>query len=474
MYYAEADESVRPPPLTIIRPVPCPHSETLQILPMPDKQSTIPTDNSPTASRPRTRFLRSIAVFSFVSAVLLAVTPQLLLKTPLRNQVLKAAVPGTLFSMSAGSAGGSWLSPLHFENLVLQSETGGIHCQVRRCSTSHGLLHYLSKAVDFGKLTLHNVRLTIHLDSDDEWPEFSSGNADGLTGEFEVLDSRLQLLVSSRERPLVDFDHIDITGRILRSSGSGRELQVDPCLLMDHASLSEQSAVQNLTLIAPVLASTTQMTGAASVWLDEIRFSLDSRRVSPLPVTGHAEFHELAATPDQDMLNQIRMFSGLLGLSAPETLQLTMLQDSTVDFEIREHEIYHRSAGFMLPEINRGLQIASTGSLGFDLSLDMQLAVDLAEIGGSFSALFPDSVLPLHVTGTINDPQLSMKAPAVFVPAASQSTEKKLPNTPAGGTLFPDGASPGRQANILLRTLGSLLKQKPDTTGSEQQINVEQ
>ncbi len=437
---------------------------------MPDKHNSLPAQSPETSASARpvpVRFLRRFSVFSLVVALLLAAAPQLLLKTPLRNQVLKAAVPGTLFSMSAAAATGGWLTPLDFENVVIQSSTGGVNCLIRRCSASHGLLHYLLGAASFGKLTLQNASLTIHLDSEDEWPDFSSGNTDGLTGEFEVRDSRLRLLVSSREHPLIDFDHFNVTGRILRTAESGRELLIDPCLLMDHASLDEQAAVQNLTLIAPVLASTTQMHGSASVGLEEIRFSLEHENASPWPISGQAVFHELSATPDQKMLQQISVFSGLLGLQAPETMHLTVLHDSAVDFEIREQEIFHRSSGFMLPSVSPELQIDSTGSLRFDLSLDMQLNVDLSGTGRDFSALLPGSRLPLQVSGTISSPQISLASQSGVLRRAGDFSVEKLMDNPAGVLPFLRGSGTESSGNLLLPLLDSLLKQKRRSSSAD-------
>lgn len=424
--------------------------------------------DTPSSRRIRRRFLTALLPLS----VLTLLAPAVLFQTPLRNLILAAAVPGTSISATAESASGGWFEAIEFRGIDLHSRDGGLICTARRFTTTHGLLHYLINAADFGTLTLTEASLVVRIDENGEWPEFTSGTPSQSFGRFMVEDSSLRLEVASRDVPLIDFPRINLAGEITWTPGNGQQLRISPCVLMDHEPLSDLDQQQNLVLIAPLLSQAAGIHGSASISLETIEFSLDDEAADPFPIRGTATIHDLYAAADDNLLNRTRSLAGLLGLQMDDIPQLTMARNSTISFSISELGFVHESCAFLMPEISHGLQIRSSGILGMDGSLNLGLEVDLSAIGRDLSFLFPNSRIPLQVTGTVDDPEFRMAGGFPALPNFGGFPDNGADNQNADPqSLFQQQRGDGAGGE-LLKTLGSLLDfrsrgQKKNPTAAE-------
>lgn len=367
------------------------------------------------AAPPTPRWRRAFVTSSILVAMLISgagLLPPLLVHTSLRNQVLHSALKTEELTATSEDASGGWLAPLVFRNVRIVDARGRFICTIRELRTSRGLLGFIGGGESIGQVTLIEPRIEIHVSEDGKWPDCRQQPSKTQLS-FLVEDGSLLVTVPWRKTAIVDVDDLKVAGRIAPGDDGGRMLIVEPIQIFDHEPLSESHTQQNLALIAPVLSQATQLSGSASVWLDELRVPLDGTQKSRSPVRGRAEFHSLEARLKDEWTRQLAAVSGAMtGTELPDRIEV--LKDSKVTFAISEEGITHDGMVFLLPKIAQELRVTSSGIIHLDESLDLRLAVALPKILHAdrpmLAILSQLSAEPLQlvVKGTVSRPQLQL------------------------------------------------------------------
>lgn len=358
--------------------------------------------------------------------VILAVagTPAILVHTSARNVLLSTAIHSETLQASAESADGGWFRPLEFHNLQLVDAAGQVTCSIGRLQTSRGLLAFLLDGDAPLHVSLHDARLKVDLNEDGSWPGCGRQHSSESVLHYSIHGGAFQLNAPWRSLPIVDLAELNINGRIGPDATGRRQLFVEPCSLLNETRISDSHASQNLALIAPILSQTTRIAGTASVRLDAITVPLDGADSSnPLPLRGQAVFHKLDASLRNEFLGQLKRL-----LPAAETAiasRIEVLEDLTVSFEVTKTGIRHSGMVVLLPELARNLRITSSGNIGLDESLQLDLEIQLpqlaqepaAEPNGSqtqspaFAALLAglaSQPLRIEVIGTVSQPKFAL------------------------------------------------------------------
>ena len=374
-----------------------------------------PQHHSTHAPRPR-RWRRAVVSGSLLLSMLATGTlllPSLLLQTS-ASQLLLSLAAGSGISVTSSGASGGWLTPLVFQNVQLRDAAGQLDCSIAELSTSKGLWGFLSGASTTTLLRLQNAVLRIKIGPDGRWPEFGSQDAATSDVLFAVENGHFQLSVPWRQVPLVDLDQLNLTGHVGLNSQQRRTIQFHKSQIFDHTPLSDSHADQNLALVAPVLSQTSNITGSASVWLDAIEMPLDATGSgTPFPIRGRVTFHKLEAMLADPLEHRLPvLLRRPAGLILPDRLRVA--QETSVNFEITESGIHHDRMEFQLPQVASDFQIATSGTLRLDETLDLQLEVGLP---GTLSnnllwlrllSFVVKPPLMLAVTGTIAEPAVGL------------------------------------------------------------------
>ncbi len=356
--------------------------------------------------------------------IAIAGTPALLVHTSARNLLLSTAIHSDTLQVSAQSADGGWFRPLEFHNLQLTDAAGQVSCRIGRLQTSKGLLTFLLDGDAPLHVSLHNTQLTVNLNEDGSWPDCGRQHSSKSTLHYSIRGGAFHLNAPWRPLPIVDLAQLNLNGRIGPDAVGRRQLFVEPCSLLLRAPISDSHASQNLALIAPILSQTTRIEGAASVSLDAITVPLDSPEpATPFPLRGRAVFHKLDASLRNEFLRQLTMLLPSAETALPSRIEV--LEDLSVNFEVTESGIRHSGMVVLLPELARNLQITTSGSIALDESLQLDLHVQLPQIGqepaterGSSQSHSPALVAllaglasqPLHiqVSGTVSNPKFTL------------------------------------------------------------------
>ncbi|MEI7698265.1 MAG: hypothetical protein WCK86_00605 [Planctomycetia bacterium] len=448
----------------------------------PESSYSTPAEIRPRYRRRRALISGSLVLSLVASAVIVA--PSVLMQTSASNILLGSAIGDHLSAQSAGAEGG-WMAPLVFRKVVISDDVGGIECTIAELQTSKGLLQFLLGGSDVTQVALRDAVMTIHIGDDGQWPRFGSTQPSDSRLNVTIENGRLQLTVPWRVLPLVDLDRLNLTGRVGPNEQQRRVFSLDAAQIFDRTPLSEAHTEQNLALIAPILSQTTNLTGSASVWLDSVTIPLDnSGSGSPFPLGGRVVFHELNAQLRDTMASQLTVLLGQTsGMTLPD--QIAVIRESRVNFEITDAGIHHDSMVFVLPQLAPDFEVASSGTLGLDETLDLQLEVRLPAVLGDDKPLLrllsqaSTTPLVLSVTGTVAKPIFGMPGGFSLLnslareldPGSEGEAKPSLPSAIGGliqSARKPKGSNSAKSiAGSILNLIRATEKSKDDTTAKD-------
>ena len=419
--------------------------------------ATLEHKHSP--ARPRWR--RAIVASSVVCSLVvggIVMLPTVLNQTSYRDHVLNTAFSNYGLTGSSATASGGWLVPVGYQQIEISDAQGRVKVSIEEVRTTRSLLGLFSSGTDLGEITLVNPVVEIALDEHGRLPIAQPGAVPSeLNVAFNVENGAFRLSVPWRTLPIVDVDGLNIAGAV-EQRDDGRWLRVDPVQVFDHERLAEAHTEQNLALIAPVLSQTTRVSGEASVWLDGVEMQLDGdgAAASPFPLKGRAEFYGVEARLKPAWATQISRLVGQLG-NRPVPDRLELVRDSVVEFQFSEQGIHHQGLAILLPDVADQLRVHSSGTVGFDEKLDLNLAVQMPGTPRRASPLLNTlttlmaTPLQLRVVGTVSEPQLVPPAGSTWLDEVSQrlAPGQHSPQPPtveqAVLELIQTGADPNKQ-----------------------------
>ncbi len=379
---------------------------------------------------------RGVVATSIILSILSAgvcVAPTVLTATAMRNSLLNSAIENEELTVMAESATGGWFAPLVFHGVRMADAEGQVVWTVKEIQTAKGLLSFITDPIHIGEIRLVESSLQVHLNADGQWPLKCRAKASKSELSFRIENASLELNVPWRAIPIVELSQLTITGDIGPDVNGRRMLNIDPVQVLNHEVLSESHTQQNLALIAPVLSQATELSGSASVWLDEIHISLDENPASNVdsgeisgtehgesesesknfPIHGRAEFHVLEARLKELWTRQLTALIGQVsGTSLPDQIQV--LKDSTVEFSVSKDGIAHESLVFLLPQLSQDLTITSSGIVRLDESLDLLLTLNVPKIVPAGRPLLvllsqlSEAPMQVRVVGTVSEPKLQL------------------------------------------------------------------
>ena len=111
------------------------------------------------------------------------------------------------------------------------------------------------------------------------------------------------------------------------------------------------------------------------------------------------------------------MLVGVVGVISrlsgrPIPTRLNVVEDTRVAFHVEDGRVYHEGMTFVLPELSSQLSIVTSGSVGLDESLDLQVVVSVpADLLGDhpLGRRLAGKSVPLRITGTLDKPVVALE-----------------------------------------------------------------
>jgi hypothetical protein len=338
--------------------------------------------------------------------------PFLVLGSSMRDGALEGALAQSGWTVVSASATGGWFQPVSFFDVRISDGEGRFSGRISEIRTNSRLVDLFSGGPERRSITLIKPEVEILISEGGEWPRCSSGASDR-TLDFSVEGGALKISAPRRNIPIVDVGGCDFSGSVGPDENGARWLVVSPLQVFDHEPLSDSQCQQNLALIAPILSQSTELSGAVSVWLDEIRIPLDGLQSSPFPIKGRAEIHSLEAKLKNGWARQISAVTGAAsGVQVPD--RISVIENTSIDFEANDKGVYHKGTAFLLPEISPEFKVVSAGTVCLDETIDLTLSVFLpADLGKDSETLaflrgLSVSPIPLAVKGTVSAPTFGL------------------------------------------------------------------
>ncbi|MEZ6124593.1 MAG: hypothetical protein R3C49_15650 [Planctomycetaceae bacterium] len=375
----------------------------------------------------RQRWRRAIVTSTALSGILvttIGLLPSAVMNSSWRDSLLNARLEKAGLHAVSESGSGGWLTAIRFDNVTISDPEGEVTCRIRSIQTSKSLLSLLTGR-HAGTFTVVEPRLSISLDDQGrlplEFPEMTQTTKKSKAVppplDFSVQSGSVTLSVPWREIPIVDVDDLNVQGRI-QQEASGRWLTIDGMTVLDHEQLSDLHTQQNLALIAPVFAQTTELNGTVSLFVEPIRVQLDAEEKSFPVVHGQAVFHDVTARLKQEWAIQVSQLIGQVsGRDVPSRLQV--MRDSAVQFRVDQQGVYHEGLALLLPDLAGQMLISSSGTVGLDERLDLVFSLQPPQVNSPNPVLagiakMLSAPVQMRVQGTVSEPKM-MNPPGMSV-----------------------------------------------------------
>ncbi|QDU46517.1 hypothetical protein Mal52_50380 [Symmachiella dynata] len=366
--------------------------------------------------KPKRRWLRIGLAVVGVVVLVIACLPTIVANTPLRNTLVNRAIDDPRLQASVGSASFGWTSSASLNQMQVVRDDDRMLVTIDRVLVERSLLGLLLALPDIGGIEIEQPRLEFTLrQGSQELPLDDLADAvkdrDPPESTFVAAVSKAGIVVSTvdADESIVDVDNVTLMLR-LRRSESGRELVIDPAVVLDHQALTPELCDRGLHLVAPVLADAATVEGEVSVEIEEFLLPVEQTETDEaddrMRITGSVALHHVRSNLRNPILVEItKLVAGLLNKPPPETIRV--LENSRVHFHVAKEGVYHEGMAFVLPDISEELVIRTSGLVGVDRQLDLKIEVALPSqmtVGVPVLEKLTQRPLTLVVHGTLDAP----------------------------------------------------------------------
>ncbi len=386
--------------------------------------------------------------------VVMLVLPWLLAKTSLRDRLLTAIVGSDQVSITSRDASFGYVTPLSLTGLHVETADKSSVIEVQRIAAEHSWLTLLFSRPELGTFRFDQPRFDIRVTGESAWeekvtpaeePSPSAKNLPQLI--VEVRDASVIVRSSETGPPPIDVSGVDVTFRIEREQDTS-VLRIDPTTIFDHQPLTPQLCGQGLQLVAPLLADEVAADGEFSMRLNDFYVPLGAESETArrdLRISGELELHRASVTLQNTIAqNLISLIAKLVGESMPD--RITVAEGVKVQFKVADGRVEHQGLALVLPHRESSIKIESSGSVGLDETLDLQVSIQLPSgllagsrlagsrlAGSRLATTLSGKPLVVAVGGTFDKPEIGL---------AGQSSWMQV----VGGLLTGD-ASSGQEEN---------------------------
>lgn len=318
-----------------------------------------------------------------------------------------------------GGARIGWSGPIVLEDVRIVPRRGGDEpVVIPRIEVEHGLLGIATSLGDLGRVRVESpeVRLVFNADRTSNLatlarprePDSSKAKRrlTPLRARVEVAGAVVRVGGPWGGDPWTS-DPIDVTARLAASEdGPWSEWTIDPCRLLDNATLQPSVAQGVLVYVAPELSGATRMAGLFSLSLDGGRLPLGDPGSGTL--SGTLSMHAVDLGPGP-IVKQV--LAGLpAGLPIPPSIRIT--DDAAVRFRLVDRQVWHEGLEFGLPLPDPGmrLDVESSGAVAIDDGrLDLTLSLPFpAEVPANRPVLqvLAGKTISVGVRGALGRPEV--------------------------------------------------------------------
>ena len=228
------------------------------------------------SGRSSSNWMRRGIIFLLVLAVLVALAPQIITKTALKETLISRVTADYPFQISVESLSVGWFSQVKATNVQLRDSQGELLLRVPQLTMDRTLLDLASNQQDLGRVTLQQVQTDLKLNkATHNWQTFLSDLANMPAGESKPVD--IEVVVADSTIQVHD---------LMRD----RNWQLTPCQAMLSIKQSLVQQVQWQTNISRISGGVPQITPAS---LSVSETTLSTVDVNVPSLSGSMQFPEI-------------------------------------------------------------------------------------------------------------------------------------------------------------------------------------
>jgi hypothetical protein len=223
--------------------------------------------------------------------------------------------------------------------------------------------------------------------------------------KFSIKDASLAVRFKEDKKAVFTAHNVNLTFDI-ETSGDAHTLTLAPVTVLNKQKLTPEVAGELLQLIAPTLADLAGVQGEISLSFEKFRVPLGvppAELEKRMDLAGKVQLHEVSVKVKTPLLDtMVKVLADMYGKKPSDVVQV--VKNADIKFHVRDGRVNHEGLRFGFPEFSPDLLITSSGSVGFDKSLDLVLEVPAILLDKK--ALEIKKAPPVHfrVTGTIEKP----------------------------------------------------------------------
>ncbi len=298
-----------------------------------------------------------------------------------------------------------WLRPLDVKQLTIQEPSGELLVDVESIRGQRSLLALLWDRQKWGEVQI--IQPTVNLSQLEEGTNFRKlvsalspakkeprDARQPLRADVELRVEDLRVVIRDQEqvRPLLDVPWENFAVRYAAST-SAPQVTIPQTELFRRAKLTPQLFAFGLQYVIPIAAEAAAIDGEISLAVGEIGLPLESLLDSS--GSGSLTVHAVSLQARSPLMKQISALLGKL-LQSEGAGRVVLVADSEIEFSLADRRVYHAGLKFGLPAIDPDLVFETSGSVGFDQTLDLVLSVPISSrllqrASGLLAALNPEA-----------------------------------------------------------------------------------
>jgi len=183
-------------------------------------------------------------------------------------------------------------------------------------------------------------------------------------------------------------------------------LTLAPVTIFKKLKLTPEVGDELLHLIVPTLSDLTGVQGEISLSFEKFRVPLgvpESELEKKVELAGKLQLYQISVSTKTPLLQtMVKMLADMYGKKPSDVVRV--VENADVKFKVQDGRMYHEGLRFGFPDISADLVATSSGSVGFDKSLDFVLEVPAFLVDKQDLEIKKAPPVRFRVTGTLDKP----------------------------------------------------------------------
>jgi hypothetical protein len=223
--------------------------------------------------------------------------------------------------------------------------------------------------------------------------------------KITIKDAPLVLKLKGGDKAALRVDHITLNFTV-ETTRDGRALTLAPVIIFEKQKLTPEVADELIHLIVPTLTDLAGVQGEISLSLEKFRVPLgipESELEKKVELAGKLQLHQVTVSTKTPLLQTtVKVLADMYGKKPSDVVRV--VKNADVKFNVKEGRMYHEGFKLGFPDISPDLIATSSGSVGFDKSLDLVLEVPGVLVDKKELDIKKAPPVRFRITGTIDKP----------------------------------------------------------------------